>query len=229
MVPFLLTCCLSHFLPPIPMYLRWHSTGKEALTSVRKVQMQSRVLCIPRFSPCVSWHLLFLLCSPLFSFYKWAKPENPRHPDNVRQSLCWKESPRADLALLLNINSTCTVSLVTEKRVISKHPGSWKFCHIIQTGFRASQQGALHSGLTGWAFCPPCPCPHTWWLPHLDPAGIFRKEHNGTQRKSEKALDLIQLVFIIKGLENRHVRTLYRIGERRGSLLKRGAEKQENL
>lgn len=194
-----------------------------------KRRCSARVPLHPKvqFSPRVSWHLPSLPCSPLFCFYGWAKPENPRHPDNIRQSLCWKESPRADLALLLNINSTCTVSLVTEKRVISEHPGSWKFGHIIQTGFKASQHGAFHWVLTGWAFCPPFPCPHTWWLPH----SLFcRNPPKRTQWNSEKpreALDLIQLVFIIKGLSHRHVRTLDRMGERRRSLLK-GEKKKRN-
>lgn len=194
---------------------------------VVKRRCSARVPLHPKvqFSPRVSWHLPSLPCSPLFCFYGWAKPENPRHPDNIRQSLCWKESPRADLALLLNIDSTCTVSLVTEKRVISEHPASWKFGHIIQTGFKASQHGAFHWVLTGWTFCPPFPCPHTWWLPH----SLFcRNPPKRTQWNSEKpreALDLIQLVFIIKGLSHRHVRTLDRMGERR-SLLK-GEKRKE--
>lgn len=56
-----------------------------------------------------------------------------------------------------------------------------------------------------------------------------RNPQKGTQLNSEKlrkAPDLIQLVFIIKGLEKGHVRTLYRTGERRGSLLKGGERKE---
>lgn len=100
-------------------------TGREAQTPSAKTWMQPQNLSQHRvpdiYCPSVAfackWKLVGHSWSVQyhFTFIGWANPDKPRLPKSIRQSLCWKESSRPALALLLNItSSTCPISLATE-------------------------------------------------------------------------------------------------------------------